>query len=288
MPVLDGFQVLEKMRANPDLRELPVIIISAMNEIESTVRCIELGADDYLTKPFNPVFLKARVNACLAKKAWRDREREYLARIEKEKARADKLLGVIFPDQVIQELKNTGGVRPKSHENVAVLFADIVGFTSYCATQSPSDIVEILQKLMCGFEDVCLRHEIHKTKTIGDCFMATSGLLATLPNPALNAVNAGVEMISVMSEVVPDWQLRVGIHVGPLISGVVGRRQYLFDVWGDTVNTAQRVEQNGEPGTVVVSEEVYKAIDPQIPMTPMGEFEAKNRGKIRLYRVNGC
>ncbi len=285
MPVLDGFHVLEQIKANPELRELPVIVISAMNEIESAARCIELGADDYLTKPFNPVLLRARVNACLEKKAFRDRERKYLSRIEQERVRADRLLGVLFPDQVIEELKRTGSIQPKAHEEVAVLFADIVGFTAYCRAECPGRVVELLQEVMCAFEDVCLRHEIHKTKTIGDCFMATSGLIVERPDPALNAVRAGTEMIAVLRELVPEWQLRVGVHMGPLISGVVGRRQYLYDVWGDTVNTAQRVEQHGVPGGVVVSEVVHNAIRAVIPTILLGEVDAKNRGALRLFRV---
>src|SRR5205807_8833918 len=127
---------------------LPVIMISALNETESVARCIAMGADDYLPKPFNPLVLKARIGACLEKKRLRDREVLYLQQIEQEKKRSDDLLHVILPARIVEELKATNAVKPRCHENVAVLFADIVGFTPYCDRHEPAEVLRDLQDLV--------------------------------------------------------------------------------------------------------------------------------------------
>ena len=137
MPDMDGYQVLEHLKTDNASRHIPVIMLSALDEINSVVRCIEMGADDYLPKPFNPVLLRARIGACLEKKWLRDQEVLYLQQIEDEKKRSDELLHVILPGEVVEELKATNVVRPRRYENVAVLFCDIVGFTSYCDGRQP-------------------------------------------------------------------------------------------------------------------------------------------------------
>src|SRR5262249_8701783 len=159
--------------------------ISALDEVDSVVRCIQMGADDYLPRPFNPVLLRARIRACLEKKRLRDREARYLEQIEREQRRSDELLHVILPDQVVKELKATNGVRPRRYDEVAVLFADIVGFTPYCDRHCPEEVVSHLQRLVEAWEDSALRHQVQKIKTIGDAFMAASGLLHRVENPVL-------------------------------------------------------------------------------------------------------
>ncbi|UCC75355.1 MAG: response regulator [Anaerolineales bacterium] len=129
MPEMDGYQVLEHLKANDVWRHIPVVVISALQDLDSVVKGIEMGADDYLPKPFDPVLLKARIEACLEKKRLRDRELLYLQQIEAEKRRADELLHVILPPEVVKEIKRTGTVQPRSYPDVAVLFADFVEFT---------------------------------------------------------------------------------------------------------------------------------------------------------------
>ncbi|MCC2671705.1 MAG: two-component hybrid sensor and regulator, partial [Armatimonadetes bacterium] len=177
MPALNGFEVLQRLKADEKLRHLPVVMVSALAEIDSVVRCIALGAEDYLTKPFNPVLLRARVGACMEKKRLRDRELCYIQQIEREKQRADELLHVIFPRQIVEELKSTYTVKPQVHENVAVLFCDVVGFTPYCERSDPEEVIANLQQLIEAYEELVLRHDMQKIKTFGDSFMATAGLL---------------------------------------------------------------------------------------------------------------
>ena len=130
MPEMDGIQTLEVLKSDMKQRDIPVIMISGVEEMDSIVKCIELGAEDYLSKPFNPVMLRARVNACLEKKRLRDMEGQHLTQIKSEKKKSDQLLNIILPSAAASELKATGKVAPRSYDQAAILFCDIVGFTS--------------------------------------------------------------------------------------------------------------------------------------------------------------
>ncbi len=287
MPEMNGFQVLERLKADPELRHIPIIMISALDELDSVVRCIEMGAEDYLPKPFDPVLLRARVGASLDKKRFHDREVRYLRQIEAEKKRADELLHVILPDEIVEELKATNTVKARRYADVAVLFCDVVGFTSYSEKAEPEEVMAHLQELVDGQEDLALRYELQKIKTIGDCFMAACGLLRPVENPVLNAVRWGLDMVAMMPRLHVRWNVRVGIHVGPLVAGVVGHRQYLFDVFGDTVNTASRIETNGVPGAVAVSAAAWRRIAHCCRGQSLGLVSLKGKGELEVFRVDG-
>jgi adenylate cyclase len=285
MPEMDGFQVLAHLKANKTLRDIPVIIISALGDIGNVVKGIEMGAEDYLPKPFDPVLLKARIGACLEKKRLRDREVLYLQQIEAEKKRADELLHVILPSEIVEELKVTNTVKPRYYQDVAVLFADVVGFTPYCDAHTPEEVVSNLQELVQAYEDLALRYDLQKIKTVGDAFITVAGLLKPLDNPVLNCVKCGLEMIPPAQRLPAEWHVRVGIHVGPLIAGVVGHRQYLFDVFGDTVNTAQRIESYGIVDSVNLSREAWGWVSDQFRGESLGFVQVKGKGELEIIRV---
>jgi class 3 adenylate cyclase len=288
MPGLNGYQVLERLKADPRLRHLPVIMISALDEIDSVVRCIEGGAEDYLTKPFNPVLLQARITACLEKKRLLDREARHLEQIREEQRRADELLHVILPGEVVRELKAANTVRPRRYEDVAVLFCDIVGFTPFCDGHPPEFVVRHLQGLIEEWEEIALRHNVQKIKTIGDAFMAAAGLLRpTTDHAVLHCVRCGLEMIAATRRLPVGWDLRVGIHFGPVVAGVIGRRQYLFDLWGDTVNTAARMESHGVPGSVVLSGTAWREIADHCRGESRGVIPVKGKGPLEMVRFDG-
>ena len=287
MPGINGFEVLARVKADPDLRETPVIMISALEEMEIVARCIELGAEDYLPKPFNPVVLKARVGACLEKRRFRQREISYLNRIEQEKQRADELLHVILPTDIVAELKATNEVVPRRYDNVAVLFADIVNFTPYCDQHSPEEVVSNLQKLVVTWEEIALRHGVQKVKTIGDAFMAACGLFGDCDEPVRNCLRCGLEMIQATLELPIGWNVRIGINTGSVVGGVLGRRQYLFDLWGDTVNTAARMESHGIQGSIVLSREAWSRVEGDCHGTPLGTITVKGKGNMEMFRFDG-
>jgi class 3 adenylate cyclase len=285
MPELDGREVLAQMKDDPALRDIPVIMISALDQVEGIVRCIELGAEDYVAKPFNPVFLRARIGAGLEKKRLRDREVSYLRQIQQEKQRSEDLLHIILPQDVAEELKATNRVQPRRFENAGVLFCDIVGFTAYCDQHPPEEILPQLQAVVEAFEEITAQHGLEKIKTIGDSFMSTAGLRTTVINPALTCVQCGWDMIAAARRLPPHWQARVGVHVGPVIAGVVGHRKYQYDVWGDTVNLAARMEDIAQPGSVCVTAETCRWLEGYCQKVPLGRIEIKGKGLLELFRV---
>lgn len=287
MPEMNGYQVLEEMKEDLRLRHIPVIMVSAVTEIESVVRCIEMGAEDYLLKPFNPVLLSARINAVLEKKRLRDQEMAFLQQIEQEKQRADDLLHVILPEVIVTELKANNSVKPRRHENVAVMVADVVGFTSYCDRHEPEEVIGHLQDLVETFESLAVRHGLEKIKTMGDGCIITGGLLHSLDNPALACVRWALDMLKVAPSLPAGWQLRIGLHVGPLVAGIVGHRQYLFDIWGDTVNMASRVQGATIPNTLSVSRAAWEQVAPYCLGESRGIFDLRGKGSAELFRVDG-
>ncbi len=285
MPELNGYEVLERLKADPALCNIPVIVLSASDETERVVRCIEMGAEDYLPKPFDPVLLQARIGASLEKKRLRDREVSHLRQIEEEKQRSEDLLHIILPRDVAAELKATNAVKPRRFENVGVLFCDIVSFTAYCDRHEPEEIHTHLQALVEAFEKLVVEHGLEKIKTIGDSFMATAGLLTAAENPALNSVRCGLAMIAKAEELPPHWQIRVGVHVGPLIAGVVGRRKYQYDIWGDTVNIAARMMQAAAPGALFVTAETWAQLAAHCEGSSKGRVAVKGKGELALHQV---
>jgi class 3 adenylate cyclase len=277
MPEMNGYQVLGELKTDPRLRHLPVIMISAFSEIDAVVRCIERGAEDYLTKPIKPVLLRARVNACLEKK-------RLLEEIERERQRSDELLHVILPAPIVTELKTNNKVKPCRYENVAVLFCDIAGFTPYCDHNEPEQVITHLQRLVEAWEESALRHQVEKIKTIGDAFMAAGGLLRRdVCHPVRACVAFGEEMLRLARALTP-WNIRIGIHVGTVVAGVLGRRQYLFDLWGDTVNTAARMESHGAVGTITLSGAAWRQIAHSARGEHFGQVEIKGKGPMDIYR----
>jgi class 3 adenylate cyclase len=144
-----------------------------------------------------------------------------------------------------------------------------------------------LQGLVEIFEELTVSHGLEKIKTVGDAFMTTAGLLKPVENPVLSCVRCGLEMVAAAPNVPPQWQVRVGVHLGPVIAGVVGRRQYLFDVWGDTVNTAARVESLGLPNTVNVSGPAWKWVSNRCRTQGNRWVNVKGKGELEIYQVDG-
>jgi class 3 adenylate cyclase len=287
MPDSDGVQVLAALKADERYRYLPIIMISAFDEMDLAVRCIEMGAEDYLPKPFNPVLLKARVSAGLEKKRLRDREVLFTQQIQQEQKRSDELLHVIFPDVIVRELKTTSLVRPRRFDDVAVLFCDVADFTPFCDDHEPEEVMRHLQELIELWERLALRHQIEKIKTIGDAFMAAAGLLERpADHPVLHCIRCGLDLIAASRRLPIPWEVRVGIHFGSVVAGVIGCRHYLFDLWGDTVNTAARMESHGIPGAVTLSQPAWEAVAQHCHGEPLGRIDIKGKGPMEMVRVD--
>jgi class 3 adenylate cyclase len=287
MPVMNGFELLEQLKTEPLLGEIPVIVLSASDQLDHAVKCIQRGARDYLTKPFNPVLLQARIRSCLERKWRRQQEVSYIQRIQQERQRSDELLHVILPRDVAAELKSTGAVKPRRVENVGILFCDVVGFTAYSEQHCPEEIVSHLQALVQRFEQVCIEHNLEKIKTIGDAFMAAAGLLLPLENPALHCVRCGLEMAALTEQLPTRWRVRIGINVGPVIAGVVGDRKYQYDIWGDAVNTAARMQSAADTGSICVNAATWNLLAEHCYGRPLGRIPVKGKSEQELFLVDG-
>jgi class 3 adenylate cyclase len=294
MPEMDGFEVLRRLKGDARLRHIPVIMISALDDVDSVVRCIELGADDYLPKPFDPVLLKARIGACLERKRWHDQEVAYLERIERqmreierERARADRLLHAILPPSAVAELKARDRVTPKRYEQVAVLFGDIVSFTPYCERHPAEEVVANLDRLTRACEELVSAHGLEKIKTVGDGVVATANLLEPHADPVLASVCCAFAMAEAARVNPAGWQIRIGIHLGPVVAGVVGGSKFTFDVFGDTVNVAARLSDLGTEGAVYLSEPAWRQLDGRARGQPLGPVALKGKGEIAVYRCEG-
>ncbi|MEL0106630.1 MAG: adenylate/guanylate cyclase domain-containing protein [Rhodospirillaceae bacterium] len=287
MPEMNGYEVLDHIKADMQLRHIPVIMISAIEEIDSIVKCIEAGAEDYLPKPFKPTLLRARLNACLEKKKMRDQETTYLSQIKQEKKRGDDLLNVILPAAAASELKATGKVEPRGYDNIAVLFCDVVNFTSFCSAHSATEVVSNLQLLFQKFEELIEIHQMEKIKTIGDEFMATAGLLVPNREPLLSAIRCGLEMGQAVVDLDIGWEVRAGVHVSPIHAGIVGDQKYQFDVWGDTVNIAARMTGPGSPGTVCMAHEAWLEVQNECSGRSLGRIDVKGKGQLEVIECTG-
>lgn len=295
MPELDGIAVLQQVRANPKWKDTPIIMISALDEIASVVRCIEMGAEDYLPKPFDPVLLRARIGSLLERKRLRDEEHLRAARIEEalreaelQKQAAERTLRNILPVKVATELKERGTVEPMYFEDVTIGFTDFVGFTLSTERLAAEELVGLLHDYFTAFDRIISRYGLEKMKTIGDSYMFASGLPERRPSHPVDAVLAALEMVDTVKKMARpadgiDWKIRVGLHTGPVIAGVVGIHKFAFDIWGDSVNFASRMESSGEANRVNVSERTYARIKDFITCTPRGRVRTKDGREVDMF-----
>jgi class 3 adenylate cyclase len=298
MPDMDGYEVLAAIKNDSALCHIPVVMITAVDEVESIARCIDMGADDYLPKPFNRVILAARVGALLERKRLRDEEatkaaemRALLAEIERQRLRSQALLENILPESIALELRDTGSVQPMYFEDVTIVFADIVGF-SLSTEQIPADeLVQILHQYFTRFDDIMSLYSLEKLKTIGDCYMYAGGLPTRSPSNPVDCVLAGIEMVAAVNELAPacevDWRLRIGVNTGPVIAGVVGTRKFAFDIWGDTVNFGARVESVGAPNRVNLSTSTFARVRDFFDCEKQEKVRIKEGREVDTHFVNG-
>lgn len=287
MPDLNGFEVLARLKAHDRWHHIPVIMISALDETDSVIRCIEAGAEDYLPKPFNPVLLRARIDACLERKRWHDRERLYLERIEREKQKHDALLHNILPGQIVTRLSSGEAVIADRAEEATILFADLVGFAAVASLLSPTRLVDTLNRIFSEFDVLCRRHEVEKIKTIGDAYMVAAGVPDPVPDHAGKVAEFGLAAITALAEInaatdVP-FEIRIGMHTGPVVAGVIGSHRFIYDVWGDTVNVASRLEAHGVPGRIHVSDRSRELLQDRFEFEPRGVIELKGVGPISTF-----
>ena len=214
--------------------------------------------------------------------------------VEEEKERSDLLLLNILPEQTAEELKDKGKVQAKRFDSVSVMFTDFKGFTSYSDKLTPEELVDSIDFYYSKFDDIIEKHGLEKIKTVGDAYMCAGGLPFPTKDHPIQIVKAALEIAEFVNEskkTDPDamtrFDIRIGINTGSLVAGVVGKKKFAYDIWGDTVNIASRMESNSEPGKINISDNTYQLIKDRYKCSHRGEIEAKNKGMMKMYFVEG-
>ncbi len=280
MPEMDGYQVLENLTADLHLRDIPVIMTSALEELDSVVKCIEMGAEDYLTKPVNPVLLRARIGASLEKKRLRDQQRELIRKFATE--------------EVAQDLEESGFSLGGKFVEATAMFSDIRSFTTIAESQSPADTIELLNTYYTLMFEAISGHGGIVNQMVGDGLMAIFGAPVPLEGHCEQAVRAALEMIELIELFDADQvaqgklPIRIGIGVasGQVIAGYTGTtRRATYTCVGDTVNLAARLESHtkvaGQP--ILIDENTQQGLSNAIRVESQGLLQLK--GKIQEVQV---
>lgn len=217
-----------------------------------------------------------------------------LRSVAKERKKSDEVLYNMLPEETANELRQTGQALAKAHNNVTIVFADVQNFTHIASSLEPRILVQLLDYYFGKFDAIMQKYGLEKIKTIGDAYMFVSGLEADESINALNAVKAGMEMLeaieesreSMVTQFGTHFQFRIGMHTGKTVSGVVGTIKYAFDIWGDSVNVASRMEQMSEAGKINISEDTYSFVKDYVSCTPRGAISVKNKGSMHMYFVD--
>jgi len=215
--------------------------------------------------------------------------------LEEERLKSDRLLLNILPESIAEELKKTDRVLPHHYETATVMFTDFVGFTQSAEVLPAQSLVTQLDECFRAFDAITRRNGLEKIKTIGDAYMAAAGVPHPSSSHAHDCVRAALEIRDFMlnlqesrtEQQQPHWELRLGIHTGPLVAGVVGTDKFVYDIWGDTVNTAARMESSGVVGKVNISGATHSLIKDQFQCEHRGKIAAKNKGEVDMYIVLG-
>ena len=308
MPDMDGYEVCSQLKASERTRGIPIIFLSALAEVKDKVRAFNVGGVDYITKPFEPVEVVVRVENQLRlrelelklrdKNLMYRREIAYREQAEIEtrlllettkfqKEQIEELLLNILPKPIADRLQEGQSIIADSFSDVSVLFADLVGFTSFAAHQTAAETVKVLNQIFSQFDQLSIQHGLEKIKTIGDGYMVVGGAPVNLDNHAGVIAKLALEMQQALAtfnkETDKKLQMRIGISSGAVVAGVIGTSKFAYDIWGDPVNMASRMEQTALVDSIQVSEATYKLIKQSSHLEARGLVNIKGKGELNTY-----
>ena len=276
MPEMDGFETCRRLKASQQWRQIPVIFLTSKTETADIVQGFELGAVDYVAKPFNTHELLARVNTHLT-----------MDRLRREN---ERLLLSILPESIANRLKSGDKLIADRFEDVTVLFADIVGFTELASALAPHLLVERLNDLFTRFDLAAQELGIEKIKTIGDAYMAVCGLPEPRADHTERMLTMALRMLRIAREFSENSEtpvrLRIGLNTGPVVAGVIGQNKFIYDLWGDTVNVASRMESHGVPDRIQVPRGVIEHLPASYAFERRGYVEVKGKGAIETWTLS--
>jgi class 3 adenylate cyclase len=284
MPGMDGYEICRRLKANERTRDIPVIFVTARGEVEDEALGFALGAVDYITKPISPAIVRARVKTHLLLKLAREK-------LQQEQQLSERLLLNILPAPIASRLKQGETVIADNYADVTVLFADIVNFTAVSAQMSPATLVAMLSRIFSVFDGLAEKYGLEKIKTIGDAYMAVGGLPRPCSDHAQRVAEMALDMqgevARLSDELGQPLDLRIGFSIGPVVAGVIGNAKFSYDVWGDTVNMASRMESQGCSGRIQVTAQVYERLRNQYRFEARGTIPVKNKGEQVTYFLIG-
>ncbi len=275
MPGMDGFETCRRLKADPSTNKIPVIFLTALNMVTDETKGFQSGGADFITKPFNQDVVKARIQTHLD--------------LQSERRKSEGLLKILLPENVISELISNGRYVPELHENVSIMFLDFVGFTKMASTMTPEVLIEELSGIFSEFDEICGQHGTTRIKTIGDSYMAATGLVGDDPDHASRIVRTGQDFIRYLTQrnavSEKQWLCRIGVHSGKVIAGIVGKTRYVYDILGESVNIASRVESVGVNMKVTVTENTRLKLDSGFKTSELGNVLLKGVGEMLLHSV---
>ena len=305
MPGVDGLDLVRAFRENEATRRVPIIVLSSKEEAVTKANSFAAGANDYVVKLPDKIELLARIqhhSDAFVLRLQRDEAYEVLVRqqreleelldkVSEEKQKSENLLLNILPEAVASELKEFGKVRAMRFDLAGVLFADFCDFTALSQTMTAEVLVSELNDCFSNFDRIAKAHGVEKLKTIGDGYLCVAGLPSPRPDALLSLVRVGVgirdfiaarrrERVAAGSQY---WDVRVGMHCGPLVAGVVGLHKFAYDVWGNTVNIASRLESAGAAGRINISQEFRAQLPPTAVCSPRGLVAVKGKGDVEMF-----
>jgi len=311
MPVMDGFQVMEELTKLESSGYLPVLVITA--QPDHKMRALKAGAKDFITKPFDLAEVLLRVYNMLEVRLLHRETTRLYDRVSAEQQESERLLRNVLPHAIAERLKERSvvivdrrsrqrtaipwlgesfvEVIADSFANVTVLFADIVGFTKFSETVTAKVLVGVLNNVFTRFDSIADKRGLEKIKTIGDAYMAVAGLPVPTADHLERALNMALDMMEALDRFNEhskyNLEVRIGLDTGPVVAGVIGRRKFLYDLWGDVVNTASRMESNGLPGRIQVSDSTRQQADELFIFEKRGIVDIKGKGEMLTWFLNG-
>ena len=237
------------------------------------------------------VILNAKISATLERKKLRDRERDFLKKLQNEQQKSENLLLNILPQAIAERLKKGEHTIADSFSEATVLFSDLVGFTELSTGISASELVDKLNQIFLAFDQLTEKHGLEKIKTIGDAYMLVGGVPTARPDHAEAVANLALEMLKKLEilnkQYHDDFKIRIGIHTGPVVAGIIGKHKFNYDLWGDTVNIASRMESQGIQDEIQISETTYQRIKDKFICQQRGSINVKGKGEMVTYLLKG-
>lgn len=284
MPGIDGYETAKRMKSEIGLHDVPILFLSALNDLTNIVQCFAAGGVDYISKPFKKEELLARVNTHL-------RIKHLQSGIRDERDNIQSILNSILPTNVIEKLKTGSEPKPEHIPRATILFTDFVGFTSMMKELGATNGIQQLNQLFSAFDEITAHFGIERIKTIGDAYMAVAGVNTNPKFAELRTVLAAIKIrdavqyFNTLINLDRKWSVRAGIHAGPVVAGIVGNQKIAFDVWGNTVNVSSRIESHSNNNSVSYSEDVNEVVKSYIESAFVGEKELHNWGKMNVFEA---